>query len=268
MPFHDALFYEEPSAGAGKPLILLHGLGANSYSWRHLRTQIPSVYKPYLVDLKGFGQARKPNDQKYALHDQAALVFGMIETLDLSPVSIIGHSMGGGVALMTALKLLDAGRPLERLVLIAAVSYPVSSFDFLANPLFGLLLSAAAPLIPEKFLIRSALEKAYFDPAKVTQDMVDAYAAPLQHPDGKAALRKTATQLFPPDLETLSARYPEIAAKTLLLWGRQDKVIDLANGEKLKAALLNARLEIIESCGHIPHEERPDEAVPKIVAFL
>ena len=92
--------------------------------------------------------------------------------------------------------------------------------------------------------------------------------APRFMADGVAALRKAGTMLFPPDLAALGTRYPEIAAPTLLLWGRQDELIGLGDGQKLEAALPNAALEIVESCGHIPHEERPTEAVPQIAAFL
>ena len=231
MPFHESLFYEEPPAGAGKPLLLLHGLGAHSYTWRHLRPAIPGDYKPYFIDLKGFGQAKKPDDEQYSPHDQAALVCGLIDTLGPAPVTIVGHSMGGAVALITALRLLDAGKPPARLVLIGAVSYPVAAFRLVSNPVVKLLLPAVAL-------------------------------------GGKAALRKAGTMLFPPDLAALGTRYPEIAAPTLLLWGRQDELIGLGDGQKLEAALPNAALEIVESCGHIPHEERPTEAVPKIAAFL
>jgi pimeloyl-ACP methyl ester carboxylesterase len=267
MPFHESLFYEEPPAGAGKPLLLLHGLGAHSYTWRHLRPAIPGDYKPYFIDLKGFGQAKKPDDEQYSPHDQAALVCGLIDTLGPAPVTIVGHSMGGAVALITALRLLDAGKPPARLVLIGAVSYPVAAFRLVSNPVVKLLLPAVA-LLPAKLLIRAGLKKAFFDDAKITPDMVEAYAAPLAAPGGKAALRKAGTMLFPPDLAALGTRYPEIAAPTLLLWGRQDELIGLGDGQKLEAALPNAALEIVESCGHIPHEERPTEAVPKIAAFL
>ena len=102
-------------------------------------------------------------------------------------------------------------------------------------------------LLPAKLLIRAGLKKAFFDDAKITPDMVEAYAAPLAAPGGKAALRKAGTMLFPPDLAALGTRYPEIAAPTLLLWGRQDELIGLGDGQKLEAALPNAALEIVEA---------------------
>jgi pimeloyl-ACP methyl ester carboxylesterase len=268
MPFFRELFYEEPPAGTGKPLLMLHGIGASGYSWRHLRPQIPAGYKPYVIDLKGFGQAGKPDDGKYSIHDQAELVFGLIETLGPAPVSLIGHSMGGGIALMTALRLVDAGRTLDGLILIDAVSYPVPAFKFLANPLVNLAAMLAAPLLPPRLLIRFALKRAYFDPGKVTEDQVEAYAAPLKRKDGRDALRTAASQLFPPDLGTVSGRYPQITARTLLLWGREDTIIPPGDGRRLAGALPNARLVEIERSGHIPQEETPEKTVPEIVAFL
>src|SRR3954470_5524152 len=86
-------------SGSGKPLLLLHGLGANSYTWRFLKPKIPAGYELFEIDLKGFGKAEKPADGKYSIFDQADLVFALIKSLDLKNVSLVGHSMGGGVAL-------------------------------------------------------------------------------------------------------------------------------------------------------------------------
>jgi pimeloyl-ACP methyl ester carboxylesterase len=269
MPFFRELFYEEPSAGAGKPLFLLHGFGANGYLWRFLKPKIPPGYRTYVVDLKGFGRARKPNDGKYSARDQADLVLDLVRTLGLSSVSLVGHSMGGGVALMAALKLLDDGRTLDRLVLIDPVSLPVPRFDFLKS---RFVHGAAALLSPLAFwpgpLVRLALRVAYCEPDKVTDDQVEAYAAPLRQLAARRALVSAGNQLFAEDLGELSRRYAEITAPTLLVWGQEDPVIPLSVGRELERLMPNARLLDIKRSGHIPIEESPDETDPPIVAFL
>jgi pimeloyl-ACP methyl ester carboxylesterase len=121
MPHYNDLYYEETGKAAGKPLLLLHGLAAFRHTWRHLKDSELPDYRIFRIDLRGFGDAKKPAGQKYSLDDQAALVLGLIGHLGLSDVTIVGHSMGGGVALATAPRL--APGTLRRLVLIGSVAF-------------------------------------------------------------------------------------------------------------------------------------------------
>src|SRR5262245_52471382 len=84
--------------GAGKPVIFLHGFGASTYSWRHLIPSLKTHFKLIMIDLKGFGQSPKPNDNNYSAHDQANLICQFIIQEDLRNVTLVGHSYGGGVA--------------------------------------------------------------------------------------------------------------------------------------------------------------------------
>src|SRR5208282_4631692 len=110
--------------GNGKPVILLHGLGANHYSWRHLVLRMPACYQALSFDLKGFGNSPKPHDKKYSLYDQAHLIYNFIVDNRLNDVTIIGHSMGGGVALLVAIELIERiGKRLFSMVLIDSIGY-------------------------------------------------------------------------------------------------------------------------------------------------
>ena len=104
------------SVGEGNPVLLIHGFGASSYSWRHIIAPLAQKYRVITIDLKGFGESPKPRDDLYSVYEQARLVRNFILENDLQNVRIIGHSYGGGVALVTcadhrsALSLSLAGR--------------------------------------------------------------------------------------------------------------------------------------------------------------
>src|SRR5262249_14347275 len=95
------LWVEE--AGSGDPILLIHGLGANSYTWRYLAPALARTHHVLSVDLKGFGRSDKPIDAAYGVFDQARLLNALIARRKLTHLSIVGHSFGGGVALALTL---------------------------------------------------------------------------------------------------------------------------------------------------------------------
>ncbi len=97
---------------------------------------------------------------------------------------------------------------------------------------------------------------------------IRAYAKPIGSPGGRYALLKVAKLAVPDNFEELTAQYPTINVPTLIVWGRQDKVIPLSIGEKLNQAIPDSRLVIIEQAGHVPQEEKPEETIAAIVKFL
>jgi len=116
------LYFEE--RGEGRPLVFLHGFGANIHTWKHLVPRLADRYKTVSIDLKGFGLSPKPADNEYSAEDQAELVADFIVKKDLSDVTIIGHSLGGAIGLLTAVKLQARRRKSPHsLVLIDTIAY-------------------------------------------------------------------------------------------------------------------------------------------------
>lgn len=112
------------------------------------------------------------------------------------------------------------------------------------------------------------LETAYYDDKKITKEQVQAYAAPLDSLGGENALIQTAKKIVPSNIDEVTADYKNIRFPALILWGRQDKIVPLKVGEKLHQALPNSQSVIIDRCGHIPHEEKPEEVITIISDFL
>ena len=127
---------------------------------------------------EGPRSAPAPPDDLYSLHDHADLVHHLIVQQDLRELTLVGHSMGGGIALLVALRLLDEGR-LERLVLVSAAAYPQRLPPFIALAARGRLSEWGLRFFPKRFLIRRVLRSIVFDPEAVTDAQVAAYAEPL-----------------------------------------------------------------------------------------
>jgi pimeloyl-ACP methyl ester carboxylesterase len=223
-----------------------------------------------LVDLKGFGASPKPDDDAYAPGDQVDLVHGIIRDMDLADLTLMGHSLGGGVALLAALRLLDEGmlHALSGLVLVAAAAFPQRLPPFVALARYPGFSSAMMRALGARFVVRQALRSMVYDPSDITPEQVEGYAPPLESPAAHRALIRTALQILPEDLDVLSRRYGQLDVPALLLWGRQDRVVPLAVGRRLAATLPRAELVVLERCGHLPAEERPAESLAAVTAFL
>ncbi|MBP9102208.1 MAG: alpha/beta fold hydrolase, partial [Nitrosomonas sp.] len=91
------------STGTGEPVLLIHGFGASSYSWRHVIEPLAQKNRVITIDLKGFGDSPKPRDDAYSVYEQARLVRNYILENDLKNLHIVGHSYGGGVALAVSI---------------------------------------------------------------------------------------------------------------------------------------------------------------------
>ena len=103
---------------------------------------------------------------------------------------------------------------------------------------------------------------------KISQEQVEAYARPIAERGGRQALLQTAKQIIPDNIDELTAKYHKITVPTLIIWGRQDKVIPVVIGKLLDEALPDTTLVTIDSSAHIPQEETPEAVVPLVLDFL
>ena len=260
------LYFEE--YGSGEPILLIHGFGASSYSWRYLVPELSKRHRVVLVDLKGFGRSPKPMDEAYSIHDQVRLVSNFIRDRDLAGMTLAGHSYGGGVALLLAMALSgDARYAPRRLILVDNVAFRqrLPFFVRLLQSPAGALVVAT---LPNTFLVRNILELAYYDDSRIPPEAVAAYAQALDSRGGRHALVRTAERIMPPDIDALPAGYGKLSVPTLILWGREDEIVPLAIGERLHRAIPQSKLVVVDRCGHIPHEECPEAAIPAVLEFM
>lgn len=265
----DAVKLAVQERGAGKPLILIHGLGASSYTWRKIAPALAKTHRVIAIDLKGFGQSDKPLDARYSIFDQARLIEDYITRNNLRGAMIIGHSYGGGVALAVALKLKNAREfSIDKLVLIDSVAYrqplPIF-FKLLQTPVIG---EIGLSLVPPEVQMERALAIAYHQDDKVTKEAINTYASALHSEGGRHALLYTINNLDPAQADEVSKHYKELTQPTLVLWCDHDRIVPLRIGKRLLQDLPDSRIDVIEDCGHIPQEEQPEVTLRAIQAFL
>jgi pimeloyl-ACP methyl ester carboxylesterase len=251
--------------GTGRPILALHGFAASTYEWRDYVAALSATHQLILVDLKGHGRSPKPRDRRYAVREQASLVLAFIREHGLQNVTVIGHSLGGFVALLA---VLQAPELFERLILIDTLAYrqPIPFVArVLTTPLLGPFIQR---LIPTRLQIRLGFKRAYYHDHKISADQIRVYAAAYAAPGGRHALRETVRTIVPPDLDELEAKYATIAVPTLIVWARPDALVPLANGQRLHAAIQRSTLIVLEETGHDCPEETPQLVLGAIRAFL
>jgi pimeloyl-ACP methyl ester carboxylesterase len=250
-------------------MLFLHGLGGSTYSWRYMVAPFSVDHQVILIDFRGEGKSPKPDDDHYSIGDEGELIYQFILEHDLRNLTLIGNSYGGGVSLLLAMRLCaETPSRLSKLVLIDSAGYPDHlplHLKILRTPIIGTLV---VYILPAKIQIKLVLKDSYYDPAKITQQQVDAYAGPLASPGGRHALLEMARLAIPKDIQCYIDRYGTISVPTLILWGEEDRILPRLIGERLNAAILNSSLRLIPAAGHIPQEEQPDAVVADIRAFL
>lgn len=253
------------------PVVFLHGFAAGLITWHDIRPFFPSsLFRLFLLDLKGFGFSFKPRDHMYAPEDQASIVLSFMEALKLRHAVMVGHSLGGGIALLAFHQAgeKDKRELIDRLVLIDCAAYPQRLpriIRWLRNPLLG---RAILHLLPVRFMVRYSLDRVFHDKKAITPDRIDRYVTCFGRKGIDHVFIETCRRLIPDKYAALSGLFPGIAVPTLIIWGEEDRFISFHHGRRLQAAIPGSRLVIIPGCGHNPHEERPVETFAAISEFL
>jgi len=252
------------------PIVFLHGFASAHDTWHDLAPHFPPErFSIYLVDLKGFGRSSVPRDGAYAVKDQARVVRAFLAGVGLSAVTLVGHSMGGAVALHLCLHKNEMRDPfdVERLVLIGCAAYPQRLPKFLRrlkSPLGPLFLR----LMPARKMALNTLQKVYFDQSAVTAERVERYARYFRGRGKPYALRTTVRSIDLAERQAISEQYGRLKLPTMIIWGVADCIVKLKNAHRLHGDIPGSRLKLLDACGHTPHEERPAEIYAAIEAFV
>lgn len=244
-------------------VVMLHGWVASAYSFRHELESLPKLgARCVAVDLRGFGLSDKPSaHDSYTLDAYVADLDALLDELSLRRVVLVGHSMGGGIALTYALSRPDRVRGLALVSPTGIV--PVS---FLQIPRLMPRLIAAqggGRLVPRWLAGWILRHLAYTDASRLDERDVDEYWAPTQLPGFALAARASAEEF---DWRPLGASQLErVATPSLVILGRKDRLI--RDAAPMAGRIPGATVRELDA-GHVAHEERPDETHQLVASFL
>jgi pimeloyl-ACP methyl ester carboxylesterase len=251
-----ALHYIVEGSG-GPPVILVHGLGGFAESWRHNVLALARRSQIFAIDLPGYGRSAKPR-RSYDLGFFARTVFGFMDTLGLGQVSLVGHSLGGAVAVTCAL---THPSRIERLCLlgplIPGVAYqPPAIYRALALRGVGEVLA----LFGHARIYKAALARCFHAPQAAEVDFLVEFAhAARTTPEARAAYLATLRHVQRDFVDRASAYQRALAtleAPVLLIQGHGDPVVPAAHVASAADTFPRATTRWIDACGHFPQIER------------
>ncbi|MBD2730890.1 alpha/beta fold hydrolase [Nostoc sp. FACHB-892] len=249
----------------GSEIVLLHGGGGYIELWKYNIFELAKHHRVYAFDMVGAGRTDKP-DAKYTFDFMAKFTHSLMEALNIPHANLIGASAGGGVALTFALKFPNR---VDKLVIVgsAGLGKEVSWLLRLPTiPLLGELLGS-----PSRSGLAMLCKQAVYDPKLITNEVVEEFYQMATIKRAKEAMLSVGRenfnvwgQFYQPIVEKLNT----ITAPTLIIWGRQDKMVPVSHAYNAAKNLTRARLEIIESCGHWSPIEHPQKFNQLVLDFL
>ena len=252
----------------GTPVILIHGLGASADIWMYNVEALARQHRVYVPDLIGFGRSDKPGPS-FSPFDYTSFLDDFMNLLKIERVSLMGQSLGGGIALHYALQF---PQKMNKLVLVGSAGLGkevIWTLRLMSLPLLGELFS-----YPSRKGVEIFFKLAVRNRALVTKEFVELYYDIFSRPGFQkfflmilrqiVDIRGAREEILDPIMNNLN----KIAQPVLIIWGEKDGVLPIKHGYLGKEKLPNAKLKIMEGCGHIPFFEKSDEFNELVLKFL
>ena len=257
------------SAGEkGSTVILLHGVGCSVEFWERNIVALAREHRVFAVDVVGFGRTDKP-EVTYTFELMADFVLDFMNAMGIDEASLVGNSMGGGISLTVAAQ---APKRVKKIVLVNPVGLgrgvsPV--LRLMTLPVIGNVLTKPG----RKGVVRQ-MQLCLYDPSQASDDFIDRAAAIGTLPGNQRSflslLRETANIIGIRKrlIADFSALLKKIKTPILMIWGRQDRILPLADGEAAVQKMANGRLHIMDRAGHLPQIDKPEEFNATVLEFL
>jgi pimeloyl-ACP methyl ester carboxylesterase len=250
--------------GDGPPLLLIHGLGASSFSFRENLKPLGKKFRVLAPDLPAHGYSPAPLDGDYRLE---TLTRGLRDFLDLKGLrqaAVAGNCLGGSLALMLAR---DYPERVSALILLDP-AVALTRVPWMFYPLRLPFLGGLAAALSGPWIIPFALRLAYHRRELITPEVVAGYARPFQELPRRLAFRRLCQQLKIPPPPEIEAMLQKIRQPTVLIWGEEDRILPVSQASWVKARLPHALYKPLPEVGHAPQEEDPTAVNEIIIDFL
>lgn len=251
-------------------VILLHGSNASLHTWEPWVREMGAQLRIITVDLPGHGLTGPTPQADYTLDGMGAFLDEFATQMGLTSFALAGSSMGGAVAVkyaqakpwrVSALILVDSGG-----IFLPGMEPPVGVW-IASTP----VLNQITRVLPTRGLYETGLKASFVDQSVVTPEMIDRYWELNRGPGVRDATRKrfaTPWSDLVAEAKKIEAALPAMTTRTLILWGREDKLVPVAAGEFFRDKIPGAQLIVYDKVGHIPQEEIPAKSAADAAAFL
>ncbi|MEM7502545.1 MAG: alpha/beta hydrolase [Pseudomonadota bacterium] len=244
--------------GRGPVIVLLHGLWGGTNEWQPILEPLAASHRVIALDAIGFHGSDKP---EAAYHNAllAQFLAGFLDTLDLRNVTLMGHAMGANLATYTAV---HHPQRISRLVLVDGAGYRNPERD-LAAPMSAAMLNFRKIATGSNIAAtESFLKRRVLDDSLVTRGWAElAFSMWLRSARAIGDMLREGGDVTPEQMRT-------IALPTLIVWGENDSVFPIRNGERLHADINGSTFARIAASGHLPQMEQTDEFLSHLLPFL
>ena len=271
------IHFRDEGLADGPPVVLIHGFGASLHTWQAWVDLLGSQYRVVTLDLPAHGLTGSVPDRDYSATNQVATVDAVVNHLGIDRFVLGGNSMGGGVTWRYAATYPEK---VEAMILIDAVGLPQWSreaaeaaeradnqgpiiFRLMA---YGWFRAIATKLDPYQ-LTKQGLLSAFTNKSVVTDEMIDRYYELALRAGTRDAIMDRFAN-FATEANDTSVDPKQFTQPTLILWGRDDALINVAVAEKFAESLPNNQLIIYDNVGHIPMEEVAEKSATDVLDFL
>jgi haloalkane dehalogenase len=254
----EVAYYDE---GTGDPVVFLHGIPTNSYLWHEAVPPITEQRRVIVPDMVGYGQSSMYDGFDRSLRAQEGMLAELFESLGLDTISLVGHDLGGGIALRYAVHNPDA---VEQLVLSNAVCYdswPIPTITDLGLPETARETSVEEAQEMLDGLLRDTL---YGD--DLDESFIEGMKTPWASEEGVTSLVRNASATN--TSHTTEVDPADVTAETLLLWGAEDEFQSIDWAEQLEEDIDDSKLIGLENANHWVPEDRSDAYSEELSAFL
>lgn len=250
------------------PVILIHPFSGSLANWAFNIHSLSRHFKIITFDLPGYGFSYfKGKEIKYNLSLFSEILIEVMENLKIKRASLVGNSLGGQVALSTAIRY---PQKIHKLILVDSAG--VTPFPLPLREAIKLGINFSSPFLPllppPKFVVQSLVNFCFYQPSKVSgrlaQDIVE-YLSKIDYLKWSKVLSQTFYTIIDGDLRR---DVHKIKAPTLIIWGREDRLIWICDAYYLRNKIKDSKLVVLDKCGHFPQMEKPREFNQTLINFL
>jgi len=249
--------------GEGAPIVLVHGTPSWSYLWREVAPLLAERFSVYLLDLLGYGDSERREDQDVSIAAQGRVLVELLERWGLEAPGLVGHDIGGATVLRAHLVEGGAAGPIA---LVDAVALNPWNTPTTMHIRAHLDAYRTMPMDVYEEVVKAHLRTAVHRP--LNDETLAAYLAPWQGEAGRAAYFRKIAQWTDEDVAALEPLLSAVRVPVRILWGEDDRWLDRSVADRLRAVIPDAELRLIPDAGHFSPEDAPAAVARELLEFF